>query len=143
MIHVGHFQQQVVLSLCNWANDGTLNSLSEQQLADGSCAEGNEGCDGGLMDDASGYIIKEGWSCTGEDGICKASSCETKYNEIKAYTDVTCEDSIALEYAVAEVCVSVASQFYSGGVLTGSCATITWCISCWIWHWWWSRILES
>ena len=118
------------MSLCNC--QCTLNSLSEQQLADCSRAQGNEGCDGGLMDDACGYIIKEGGSCsyeefpyTDEDGICKASSCGTKYNEIKAYTDVTCDDSTALKYAVAEGCVYVpgAFQFYSGGVLTSSCDT--------------------
>ena len=119
------------------ANGGTLNSLSEQQLVDCSSAEGNEGCDGGLMDDAFEYIIKEGGLCsedeypyTGEDGICKASSCGTKYNAVSSYTDVSRDDSTALEDAVAEGCVSVAIeadqfafQFYSGGVLTGSCGT--------------------
>ena len=123
---------------CRYAinNDGTLNSLSEQQLVDCSTAEGNEGCDGGLMDDAFEYIIKEGGLCseeeypyTGKDGICK-SSCGTKYNKISSYTDVTRDDSSALEDAVSEGCVSVAIeadqfafQFYSGGVLDGSCGT--------------------
>ena len=80
-----------------------------------------------LIDDAFGNIIKEG-GLRSEDGICKASSCGEKYNKIKSYTDVTRDDSAALEFAVAEGCVSVAIgadqfafQFYSGDLLTGSC----------------------
>ena len=87
------------------------------------------------MADVFENIIKEAGLCseeeypyTGEDGICKASSCAAKYNEIKSYTDVTRDGATALEFAAPEGCVSVAIeanqfafQFYSGGVLTGSC----------------------
>jgi len=123
---------------CEWAiQTGTLNSLSEQQLVDCSDAEGNEGCDGGEMDDAFKYAEKEGGLCseteypyTGVDGTCKATTCGTKYNAIKSYTDVTVDDETALETAVVSGCVSVAIeadqaafQYYSSGVLTGLCGT--------------------
>ena len=97
------------------ANNGRLNSLSEQESADCSGEEGNGGCGGGLMGDAFEYIIKEGGLCsedecpyTGKDGSCQASSCGAKYNEIQSYTDVTHDHSKALEDAVADGCVFVA-----------------------------------
>jgi cathepsin L len=123
---------------CNYAiKNKVLNSLSEQQLVDCSYAEGNEGCDGGLMDDAFEYIIKEGGLCseteypyTGVDGVCKATSCGTLYNKISSYTDVTRDNEADLETATVSGCVSVAIeadqyafQYYSSGVLTGTCGT--------------------
>ena len=116
---------------------GTLNSLSEQQLVDCSGSYGNDGCDGGLMDYAFEYVIANGGLCsetdypyTGEDGTCDSSSCGTLLNPITSYTDVTSESEPSLESAVADGPVSVAIeadqfafQFYSGGVLTGTCGT--------------------
>jgi len=89
------------------------------------------------MDDAFEYIIKEGGLCSeteypykGVDGVCKATSCGTLYNKISSYKDVTTDDSTALETQVVSGCVSVAIeadqyafQYYSSGVLTGTCGT--------------------
>jgi len=123
---------------CNFAiANGVLNSLSEQQLVDCSDAEGNEGCDGGLMDYAFEYVIKEGGLCTeteypytGVDGTCKASSCGTLYDKITTYTNVVADNENDLEIAAAAGCVSVAIeadqyafQYYSSGILTGLCGT--------------------
>jgi C1A family cysteine protease len=116
---------------------GTLNSLSEQQLVDCSYLYGNLGCDGGSMDQAFKYVEAKGGLCTeeeypytGEDGTCKASSCGTYYDPISSYTDVTKDSETSLESAVAEGCVSVAIeadqfafQYYSSGILTGTCGT--------------------
>jgi len=119
------------------ANNGQLNSLSEQQLVDCSGSYGNEGCDGGLMDDAFEYVQANGGLCTedaypytGVDGTCQSTSCGTFYNAISGHTDVTSESEPSLEAAVAQGPVSIAIeadqfafQFYSGGVLNGTCGT--------------------
>jgi len=114
---------------------GKLTSLSEQQLVDCSGSYGNEGCNGGLMDDAFEYIIGNGGICsesaypyTATDGTCK-TSCQ-KVSKISSYVDVTSNDEDALAAAVAQQPVSVAIeadqsgfQFYSGGVFDGTCGT--------------------
>jgi len=119
---------------------GKLESLSEQQLVDCSSSYGNEGCNGGIMQDAFEYIIKEGGLCSeteypykGVDGTCKSSSCGTKYDAIKSYADVTKDNEADLETAVVSQPQSVAVeadqstfQFYSKGtIMTGKCGTAT------------------
>jgi len=113
---------------------GKLTSLSEQQLVDCSTAEGNEGCNGGLMDDAFEYVIKNGGICAetsypykGADGTCK--SC-TPVSKIASYVDVKANSEASLQAAVAQQPVSVAIeadqlgfQFYSKGVFSGNCGT--------------------
>jgi len=116
---------------------GKLVSLSEQQLVDCSGSYGNQGCNGGLMDNAFQYIIHNGGLCTEEaypykaqDGTCQSSSC-TSAVSIKGYKDVPQDSDSAMMSAVAQNPVSVAVeadqtafQFYSGGVLTSnSCGT--------------------
>jgi len=109
---------------------GSLVSLSEQNLVDCSQAYGNQGCDGGLMDDAFQYIIanhgidtEASYPYTAEDGTCQynAANCGST---LQAYTDVQSGSEAALQTAVATVGpVSVAIdasqpsfQMYSGGV---------------------------
>lgn len=113
-----------------------LVSLSEQQLVDCSGPQGNQGCNGGMMDQAFAYIIQNGGICTeaaypytATQGSCSAANC-TVAARIRAYTDVQANNETALMAAVAKQPVSVAVeadgldwQFYSGGVVTDSCGT--------------------
>jgi KDEL-tailed cysteine endopeptidase len=119
------------------AHNGELNSLSEQQLIDCSVSEGNLGCDGGEMDAAFEYVKKSHGLCSekeypykAQDGRCEASTCGTIYDPIINYTDVIKKNEQDLENAVAMGCVSVAIeanqlafQYYSSGILNGTCGT--------------------
>ncbi|WVZ84062.1 hypothetical protein U9M48_031138 [Paspalum notatum var. saurae] len=114
---------------------GKLISLSEQELVDCDVHGQDQGCNGGEMDDAFKFIIKNGglttessYPYTAEDDKCKAGS--NSAGTIKGYEDVPANDEASLMKAVANQPVSVAVdggdmtfQFYSGGVMTGSCGT--------------------
>ena len=118
-------------------SNGTLVSLSEQQLVDCSTAEGNQGCNGGLMDYAFQYIIKNK-GITTEDAYpytaTGPNACKSKGKPVAAtlsgYKDVTANSELALETAIVQQPVSVAVeadqsvfQFYSGGVMDSACGT--------------------
>jgi len=120
-----------------WAIAGNaLVSLSEQQLVDCSTPQGNEGCNGGLMDDAFQYIISNA-GITGESDdayLGAAGTCPTSAPvraKITSFKDVTVGDETALLSATNIGPVSIAIeadqqcfQFYSGGVLDdASCGT--------------------
>jgi len=111
---------------------GVLTSLSEQQLMDCSDAQGNMGCNGGLMDYAFQYIISNNglgseasYPYKGVDGTCKKV---TSVSTISGFTDVAPgdEDDLLAKVNVQPVSVAIeadqmAFQFYSGGVLTAAC----------------------
>lgn len=114
---------------------GSLVEFSEQQLVDCSQSFGNEGCNGGLMDSAFQYVIKNGietesdYPYTGSDDKCAASSSKTKWS-ISNFVDVPQNVSSQLKAAVALNPVSVAIeadgfwfQFYFGGIFNSSCGT--------------------
>jgi KDEL-tailed cysteine endopeptidase len=116
---------------------GKLTSVSEQQLVDCAGSQGNQGCNGGLMDSAFKWIIDENqggiagesdYPYTARDGSCKKKSSVSK---ITGYKDVAASDDSALVAALNLGPVSVAIeadqscfQFYHSGVLSDpSCGT--------------------
>ena len=121
----------------HFLKNGTLASLSEQQLVDCAASTGNQGCNGGLMDDAFQYIINNGgitseanYPYTAEDGICNTVKEGQIVATLRAFTDVPPNSDNALMAAVAQQPVSVAVeadqnsfQFYSSGVMTATCGT--------------------
>jgi cathepsin L len=113
---------------------GNLVSLSEQNLMDCSTSYGNNGCNGGLMDDAFQYIIANNGidteSCypyQAQDGTCQYStSCIGA--TLTSYQDIAQGSESDLQAAVANngpVSVAIDAglssfQFYSGGVYSDS-----------------------
>jgi len=116
--------------------NGKLESFSEQELV--SCDKVDDGCQGGLMDNAFKYIEKSG-ICTeesypytaggGRAGTCK-KTCKAAAT-VTAFKDVPSRDEDALKAAVAQQPVSVAVeadksafQLYKSGVMdSAACGT--------------------
>ena len=111
---------------------GTLVSLSEQQIV--SCDSKN-GCDGGSMQAAFEYVIKNKGQCSEREYPYRARSekCETnctKVAALKSFSGVASRNEAALVAAIAGRPVSVAVeadqaawQHYRSGVLTAACGT--------------------
>jgi cathepsin L len=114
----------------HFKKSGTLVSLSEQNLVDCSSKFGNQGCNGGLMDQAFEYIKANKGIDTESSYPYKArdQKCQFKAANVGAtdsgYTDITSGDEDALASAIATVGpISVgidasqsSFQFYSTGV---------------------------
>jgi C1A family cysteine protease len=118
-----------------------LISLSEQQLMDCSVAEGDNSCEGGLMDDAFQFILDNKGICQESDYpyVAKDEACKKtcmSVSTITGFADVKYDpshpnDETALMKAVMVQPVSIAIeadqsvfQLYSGGVITSSaCGT--------------------
>jgi C1A family cysteine protease len=113
---------------------GQLEDLSEQELMDCSKSEGNNSCEGGLMDYAFEFVVKNKGICAESAYAYKAqdeNSCKTctSVAEISSFKDVG-QTEADLMAAVTQQPVAVAIeadqsafQFYSSGVLTGKCGT--------------------
>ncbi|KAI5067122.1 hypothetical protein GOP47_0017650 [Adiantum capillus-veneris] len=116
---------------------GKLVSLSEQELV--SCVSATNGCNGGLMDPAFEWVIKNrgintenGYpyvSGNGRSAVCSLWKMMKKAVSINSYVDVTPQDENSLMCAVAQQPVSVAInagvldfQLYAGGVFNGTCS---------------------
>jgi hypothetical protein len=117
----------------------TFCGLSEQQLVDCSTAEGNMGCNGGLMDDAFQYIISNKgltteknypYSATGPNTCETLTTPQPLFCPAKSYKNVPQKSVSQFKKFLAAGPVSVAIQanqfsfqFYGGGVMSGSCGT--------------------
>ncbi|KAH1048488.1 hypothetical protein J1N35_039272 [Gossypium stocksii] len=116
---------------------GNLVSLSEQELVDCDINGEDEGCSGGLMDDAFEFIIsnkglttESNYPYQGVDGTCNKKAAANHAAQITGYEDVPSNSESALLKAVANQPVSVAIdaggadfQNYKSGVFTGECGT--------------------
>lgn len=114
-----------------------LVNLSEQQLVDCSTAQGNQGCNGGLMDYAFQYVISNKGLTTEKAYPYTATgpnTCVAKGLPVAAtassFKDVPTNSQTALMTAVVQQPVAIAIeadqdsfQLYSSGVLTKVCGT--------------------
>merc|ERR1719152_505791 len=113
---------------------GTLASLSEQQLVD--CSKQNSGCNGGLMDYAFSFYenvniaSESSYPYTARDGSCKSSfTTAIPRGSVTGYKDISNEANLLDAVTnVGPVSVAIEAdqssfQYYSSGVLTGSCGT--------------------
>jgi cathepsin L len=109
---------------------GTLTSLSEQNLVDCSTAQGNDGCNGGLMDQAFQYVISNGgidteasypYTATGPN-TCQYNAANSG-DTISNFQDISSGSESALQSASNQKPISVAIdashnsfQLYTSGV---------------------------
>lgn len=95
--------------------NGHLISLSEQQLVDCSNAEGNQGCNGGWMDQAFLYAEKTALETESDypynamDGQCTSSSSKGKV-KVESYVDLIPNSVDQLKSALESQPVSVAIE---------------------------------
>merc|ERR1712093_976030 len=130
-----------------WATEGAyqistgkLLSFSEQELVDCAGSYGNQGCNGGLMDNGFKYLEAKGdsleasYAYTGKTGTCntaKQSAADGfKAGVVTSFHDVQTDSVDQMEAAVAQGPVSIAIeadqsgfQFYKSGIFSGTCGT--------------------
>ncbi|KAL8433372.1 hypothetical protein ACSSS7_003927 [Eimeria intestinalis] len=116
--------------------NGRLFDLSEQMLMDCSRYLGNNGCNGGLMDDAFTYVTQKGlclekdYPYEAKDSKCRETRCKPAVR-IKGFYDVPAGEETAMRRALAEhgpVSVAIQAdqvdfQFYKSGVFDAPCGS--------------------
>ncbi|XP_071714968.1 senescence-specific cysteine protease SAG39-like [Rutidosis leptorrhynchoides] len=116
---------------------GKLISLSEQELVDCDINGIDQGCEGGLMENAFEFIEKQNglsaesvYPYSAEDGVCNTKKSAVPAATISGYEKIPANNEKALLQAVTKQPVSVAIdasgydfQLYSGGVFSGTCGT--------------------
>ncbi|CAI0380940.1 unnamed protein product [Linum tenue] len=109
------FSAVAVVEGINQLSTGKLVSLSEQELVDCDTSGEDQGCNGGLMDDAFEFIIQNkglatesNYPYTAADGYCSASKEGNHAADIKGYEDVPANSEFALLKGVANQPISVA-----------------------------------
>ena len=112
-----------------WAiKNNILYNLSQQELIDCSTSYGNNGCEGGSMDQSFKYIIDYGlclnlsYPYIGQESDCQKTQCKSVVS-IQSFKDIEHNDEKILKRATAQQPVSIAIQankrsfqFYKSGI---------------------------
>lgn len=127
-----------------FVKNGKLVSFSEQQLVDCDTFRNggrDQGCNGGLMDNAFSWITKNGGLClesdypyfsgdTQDSGTCKKTCTVYPGSDIVKYVDVAPSDDAQMMAALTQQPVAIAIeadqrefQLYKSGVFSGTCGT--------------------
>jgi len=101
-----------------YIKSGSVTSLSEQSLVDCSGSYGNQGCNGGLMDNAFKYIKAKGiptessYPYTARDGTCKSYTTATT---ISSYKDTSNLESDIMKQPISVAVDASKWSSYRGG----------------------------